>query len=440
LTISATLVQMMGGRIWLESQPGSGSTFHFTVPFGVATVAAAPSLEPMLAGLRVLVVDDNGVNRRIFHEQLTRWRMKPTAVDGGQRAIEALVEAARAGQPFSLVLLDANMPDMDGFGVAAQMAARPELAGATIMMLTSSGEYGDSGRCRELGISAYLTKPVRQAELLAQICRVLERQLRPLAAVPARASAIAARVGLPARILLAEDNIVNQRVAVGLLRRRGHTVEVVQNGRQAVELLARERFDLVLMDVQMPEMGGLDATAAIRDRETSEGGHTRIIAMTAHAMTGDRERCIAAGMDGYLSKPITPALLFEVVEQGSEGVAGRSAVFDSAELVDRVGGDRELIAELVCRFLEDCPALVTAIASAIEHRDTERVRFAAHALKGAAATVAVTAVFEAAQMLERVAAERRVDAMAPAWRALSTEVSLALDALRASHTEAKVGT
>jgi two-component system, sensor histidine kinase and response regulator len=441
LTISATLVHMMGGRIWLESKPGSGSTFHFTAPFGVATVGAARSLEPMLAGLRVLVVDDNAVNRRIFHEQLTRWRMKPTTVDGGQRAVDALVEAARAGQPFSLVLLDANMPDMDGFGVAAQIAARTELAGATIMMLTSSGEYGDSGRCRELGISAYLTKPVRQAELLAQICRVLEKQIRPRAAVPAPAPAISSRVGLPARILLAEDNIVNQRVAVGLLTRRGHTVEVAKNGREAVEMLARERFDLVLMDVQMPEMGGLDATAAIRDRETSEGGHTRIIAMTAHAMTGDRERCIAAGMDGYLSKPITPALLFEVVEQGSEGVAGRSAVFDSAELVDRVGGDRELIAELVRRFLEDCPARLAAIASAIEHGDAESVRSAAHALKGAAATVAVTAVFEAAQMLERVAAERRVDAMAAAWRALSTEVSLALDALRALPlVPTKVGT
>ena len=431
LTISATLVHMMGGKIWLESQPGVGTTFHFTAPLGIATLPDTASVEPMLAGLRVLVIDDNAVNRRIFFEQLTRWRMAPTVAAGGKAGLAALLAASTEGKPFSLVLLDANMPDLDGFAVAAQMAAQPELAGATIMMLTSSGEYGDAGRCRELGISAYLTKPVRQEELLTQICRVLEHTVKPAAPATAAAPA-AAPVVRAAKILLAEDNIVNQRVAVGLLSRRGHTVKVAANGRLALEMLAIESFDLVLMDVQMPEMGGLEATTAIRAREAKEGGHTRIIAMTAHAMTGDRDRCIAAGMDGYLSKPINPKLLFDVVEEGSGGAKARPAVFDRRQLADRVAGDRELVAEMVEQFLQDCPAHLAAIAAAIEQRDPELVRLAAHALKGAAATVAITAVFEAAQMLERVAAERRVDAMAGAWRSLSMEVTLALEALRSS--------
>jgi two-component system, sensor histidine kinase and response regulator len=358
--------------------------------------------------------------------------MKPTAVDSGRAALEALLTAAQMENPFKLLLLDANMPDLDGFGVAEEIAAKPELAGATIMMLTSSGEFGDAGRCRGLGISAYLTKPVRQAELLAQIHRVLDKSVRVPDSRTPRAPSVTPDVR-PAKVLLAEDNVVNQRVAVGLLTRRGHTVQVANNGREALAMLAHETFDVVLMDVQMPEMGGLEATLAIRDREQATGsGRARIIAMTAHVMTGDRDRCIAAGMDGYLSKPINHTLLFEVVEDGSAGDVLRPAVFNRTELVDRLGGDRELLAGLVHAFLEDCPARLVAIRSAIEQCDLELVRSTSHAFKGAAATVAVTAVFEAAHRLERVAAERRVEAMGAAWRALSDEVALAIDALRSS--------
>jgi signal transduction histidine kinase/DNA-binding response OmpR family regulator/HPt (histidine-containing phosphotransfer) domain-containing protein len=432
LTISATLVHMMGGKIWLESETGVGTTFHFTAPFGIAALTDAVPSEPFPADLPVLVVDDNPVNRRIFVEQLTRWNMKPTAVDSGRAALEALLTAAQMGNPFKLVLLDANMPDLDGFAVAEEMAAKPELAGATIMMLTSSGEFGDADRCRGLGISAYLTKPVRQADLLAQIHRVLDKSVRVPDSRTARAPSVTPDVR-PAKVLLAEDNVVNQRVAVGLLTRRGHTVQVANNGLEALAMLAHETFDVVLMDVQMPQMGGLEATVAIRDREQTTGaGRARIIAMTAHVMTGDRDRCIAAGMDGYLSKPINHTLLFEVVEDGSAGDVLRPAVFNRTELVDRLGGDRELLAGLVHAFLEDCPARLVAIRSAIEQCDLELVRSASHAFKGAAATVAVTAVFEAAHRLERVAAERRVEAMGAAWRALSDEVALAIDALRSS--------
>jgi signal transduction histidine kinase/DNA-binding response OmpR family regulator/HPt (histidine-containing phosphotransfer) domain-containing protein len=432
LTISANLVQMMGGRIWLENGPSGGTIFHFTAPFEIAALPEdrKPALPP--PDLPVLVVDDNHVNRRILLEQLARWKMRATAVEGGRAAIDALVEAARKERPFTLVLLDANMPDIDGFGVAEQIAARPELAGATIMMLSSSGQYGDTARCRDLGIAACLIKPVREADLFAQICRLFEQESAgPEAAVrqaPVASTPVAAETP-PARILLAEDNLVNQRVAVGLLTRRGHHVSVAGNGREALEILERESFDLVLMDVQMPEMGGFEATAMIRARELVSGGYTRIVAMTAHAMTGDRDRCIAAGMDGYLSKPINQDLLYEVVEQGSAGTQVRPAAFNRVELIDRLGGDVTLLAEVIQLFLEDCPKRLRAINAAVEQRDPEAIRTTAHALKGAAGTIAASAVFEAAQTLERLGAEQRVDAAEAARRVLAREVANLLDTL-----------
>jgi signal transduction histidine kinase/DNA-binding response OmpR family regulator/HPt (histidine-containing phosphotransfer) domain-containing protein len=435
LTISANLVHMMGGRIWLESEPGVGTTFHFSVTLEVATLPAGHRAEPLLDSLPVLVVDDNPVNRKILGEQLTRWHMRPTAVGGGAAAIDALLSASQKNDPFVLVLLDANMPDIDGFGVAERIAARPELAGATIMMLTSSGQYGDAARCRELGISAYLTKPVKQADLLAQICRVLEAGgTRAPFSKPTISVQPTGRRTLRSRILLAEDNPVNQRVAVGLLTRRGHTVTVANNGREAVDILEREQFDLVLMDVQMPEMGGFEATAAIRDRERTVGGYTRIVAMTAHAMAGDRDRCIAAGMDGYLSKPIDQTLLYEVVEQGSAGAEARPVSFNRTELIERLGGDAELLAEVVRLFLDDCPRRLAAIDAAIDQGDPESLRTAAHALKGAAGTIAASAVFEAAQALERIGAERRLDAADAARRVLAREAASLIETLRRAST------
>jgi len=446
LTISANLVQMMGGKIWLESEPGVGTTFHFTAPFDIATLPDTARTEPLLANLPVLIVDDNAVNRRIFLDQLTRWQMKPTAVDGGAAAIEALLAASQSGNPFVLVLLDANMPDIDGFGVAERIAARPELAGATIMMLTSSGHYGDAGRCRDLGISAYLTKPVRQSDLLNQMCRVLVGKLDSPAAVdvvvalpaPTEAPPASAQV-LGAKILLAEDNLVNQRVAVGLLTRRGHRVIVANNGREAIDMLERESFDLILMDVQMPEMGGFEATAIIRERELTSGGYTRIVAMTAHAMSGDRDRCIAAGMDGYLSKPINHALLFDVVEEGSLGADVRPLAFNRAELIDRLGGDLDLLQEVIHLFLDDCPTRLLAITAAVQKRDPELIRTTAHALKGAAGTIGASAVFEAAQTLERVGAEKRLAAAEAANRVLGREAASLLDTLRKLQPPAKGG-
>jgi signal transduction histidine kinase/DNA-binding response OmpR family regulator len=430
LTISATLVHLMGGKIWLESEPGAGATFHFTIPCDVAETPVAGTSAPRLANLPVLIVDDNPVNRRIFVEQLGRWAMKPTAVSSGRAALDALADASRLGDPFVLVLLDANMPDMDGFSVAERIAARPELAGVTIMMLTSSGQYGDGARCRDLGVAAFLTKPVKQADLLKQIRRVLESASNPaVGPQPVLPDVAAVR---PASILLAEDNLVNQRVAAGLLGRRGHIVTVASNGREALDALERERFDLVLMDVQMPEMGGLEATALIRARERETGERMRIIAMTAHAMTGDRERCIEAGMDGYLSKPINQVLLYEAVEQGSTGAGAAPSplAFNHAELMDRLGSDADLFGEVVRLFLDDCPQRLAAIKAAVDARDAEGIRTTSHALRGAAGTLSAVAVAEAAHVLERLGGEGRLDAADAAWRELAKEAASLMDTFR----------
>jgi signal transduction histidine kinase/CheY-like chemotaxis protein len=320
LTISSTLVELMGGRMWVESEAGEGSAFHFTAAFPVTDASVnEPAGESRLTGLPVLIVDDNLVNRRILHGQLTRWGARPTAVAGGQAALDAMAAATTAGRPFALVLLDVNMPALDGFEVAKRIAARPDLAGSTVMMLSSSGYPGETARCHELGVSAYLTKPIQSADLHAAIGRAL--RLTPQAASAARPVSRPAAVHAvrPLRVLLAEDNIVNQRVAVGVMRKRGHVITVVNTGVEALAALERETFDIVLMDLQMPEMGGLEATIAIRMREKGTGHHLRIVAMTAHAMHGDRDRCLAAGMDGYLSKPIDPILLHAILEQDAVG-------------------------------------------------------------------------------------------------------------------------
>jgi two-component system, sensor histidine kinase and response regulator len=435
LTISSTLARLMGGQLSLESEPGRGSTFHFTATFPIAQPRAR-TLEPVLVDLRVLIVDDNEVNRRIFQEVLTRWRMKPTAVESGEAALQALGEASRRGTPYSLVLLDSQMPEMDGFAVAARMAERSELRGATIMMLTSADQFGDSTRCRELGIAEYLIKPIRQSDLLDAICRTVRTPALP--ATPTTAGS-APEVRRPVRILLAEDNIVNQRVAVGLLTRRGHTVDVAKNGLEALAALERGSYDVVLMDIQMPEMGGVEATQAIRVREAATGQHTTIIAVTAHAMAGDRERYIATGMDGYLSKPIDPATLFAAVEmqEVSGSAVGRpgAASTDPVQLDDlrsRLFEDDDLIAEVIAAFVVDCPGRLAEIRAGVVALDGRAIRSAAHALKGAASNLSARPVAACADDLEQLADAATLDAAAVevAWARLETEASRLLAVLR----------
>jgi len=317
LAVSTQLVHMMGGKIWVESEVGRGSTFRFTVhlelqsePTGITLFQDSSNLKD----LPVLVVDDNATNRRILEQMLASWNMKPVCVDHASAAIEEMKRAHERGAPFEVVLIDYMMPDIDGFRLAEQIKGDPDLKAATLIMLTSAGERGHAARCVEVGISAYLMKPVRQSELLETICSTLRKTTRK-----GRPTLLTRHVLRESKrhlnLLLAEDQPINQKLATRLLQKMGHSVTVVENGRQALLALEKNQFDVILMDIQMPEMDGFEATAAIREREKSqEGAHVPILAMTAHAMAGDRERCLEAGMDGYVSKPINVQELTEALE------------------------------------------------------------------------------------------------------------------------------
>ena len=321
LTISSRLVAMMGGGMWVESEVGKGSQFHFTAYLPASRMQGSklgvPAPPEIMRGVKVLVVDDNRTNRRILEGMLKKWEMRVETVESGELALEELEKGREAGAPFQLVVTDMHMPKMDGFAMVEEIRRRPELSTATIMMLTSAGHQGDAARCKELGVSAYLLKPIRQSELREAVARVLgANKTEGMIPLITRYSLQDAReAGSSMKVLLAEDNVVNQRLAVRLLEKRGHRVVVASNGLEALEAWNREEFDVVFMDVQMPEMDGYEATAAIRQSEQGSVRHQQIIALTAHAMKGDREKCLGAGMDGYLSKPIRPQELDEILEE-----------------------------------------------------------------------------------------------------------------------------
>ncbi|HXU19157.1 MAG TPA: response regulator [Verrucomicrobiae bacterium] len=323
LTISTRLIEKMGGIVWVESEVGRGTQFHFTIRLGAidGTGIAIGTIAPpeILHGVKVLVVDDNKTNRRILEGMLKRWEMKSTSVAGGEEALAQLSAAWEVKQPFGLILMDMHMPQMDGFGLVERIRGRPELSTATIMMLTSAGHRGDGQRCKELGVSAYLLKPIRQSELREAIARVLgaREQTGAIPLITRYSLADAREPGASLQILVAEDNAVNQLLVRRMLEKRGHRVSVVNNGREVLKAIENESYDLVLMDVQMPEMDGIEATLAIREKEKEQDNqsHQAIVALTAHAMKGDQERCQAAGMDDYLTKPIRPQELDKLLER-----------------------------------------------------------------------------------------------------------------------------
>jgi signal transduction histidine kinase/DNA-binding response OmpR family regulator len=420
LTISARLVEMMGGRLKVESIVALGSVFHFASRFEPGPqLPAEADIAPVLHGLRVLLADDNVTSRKVLGEMLTGWRMRPTTVASGAAARAELERAAARGEPYPLLILDASMPAPDGFELVGWTRGRRDQTAPAVLLLSSPDRSGDIARCRELGVAAYLAKPPKPSDLLETLQAIMTRGAA--GAPQRREEEEMPRTGRPLHVLLAEDSVVNQKLVVTLLSRAGHKVSVATNGQEALDAIERGSFDVVLMDVQMPVMGGFEATGILRERERGTGRHLPVVATTAHAMKGDRETCEAAGMDAYISKPIQPLELYRVLARlFPEGAAQAEAaprdsspsvpvareppdaeVWDAEISLANAGGDPGLRNELVELFLDESPRILQDLNDAASARDASAAKRLAHGLKGSAAAIGAVAARRTAERLER---------------------------------------
>jgi two-component system sensor histidine kinase/response regulator len=445
LSISMRLIEKMQGTIWIESELDEGSTFHFTARFG-ARGALDPALAPpVLAKLRdlpVLIVDGNRTNQRLLRNLLTEWHMKPSTVDCGRDALATLNLAKDRGGPFALVLLDIDMPGVDGSSVTEQIIHHPGLAQRIILMVRPNN-LGNP--CPEdIGTVVCLTKPIRPSDLLDAIMSVFEwtpeREGLPTA-VPFRTAPSSVA---PLRVLVADDNEINQRIAAGILEQEGHSVTVAANGKLALSALEKQQFDLILMDVQMPVMSGLEAVEAIRKQEQADGSHIPIIAMTAHAMNGDRQRCLDAGMDSYLAKPIRAADLLQsidtlmtVLAEKAPDVLPLPVPPSNPELLDRsamlacVSSNPQLLQTVVALFLKYCPDLLSDVRVAVVAGDCEALKAAAHTFRGSGSNFLSTAAVQAVTRLEQMARESQMLSAADELSTLEKEIALHEPELRA---------
>ena len=451
LSISRQLVRMMGGDLTMESQEGKGTTFRFEIelPLSPLELDGSDSEAPFdLTGARVLVVDDNQTNRRILLEMLRGWKMLPTLADSGPAALEEMRGAVNNGIPFDLVLTDCHMPQMDGFMFVEELKKHPEFARSTIMMLTSADRQGAYERCYQLGIEATLLKPLKQSELLQAICEVFRRVDRRESRLPPVQPISRSDITRNLRVLLAEDNEINQQVAVRMLKKLGHAVVVVGNGQLALDALQTSEFDVVLMDVQMPVLDGFEAVRSIREQERSTGRHQPVFAMTAHAMSGDRQRCLDAGMDDYISKPISANSLSEALsrvaaamptvaaESNRNFAAATSAETgscvppsDFAAALKKVDDDRDFLDELVGLFLKMIPDVMTSLKQHAEQRDLHATGESAHLIKGTVANFCADPAFAAAMKLEQICRNGKRDELEAAYRDLAVEVGRLVDVL-----------
>ena len=449
LSISARLVKLMQGEIWVESTPGKGSKFIFTAKFaGVSETEAvsANTVHPVLAGKTVLVVDDNEVNRHLLMRLLPQWGMQPTVAVDGFAAIAAFEKSVREGSPFPIVLLDQNMPGMDGYDVAARIQSISAKKEVALLILSSAPTSADQERAKKLGIARRLTKPLRRASLREAMLEALEVTGRSIPKVIPELKKPAVG-GL--RLLLAEDNPVNQKLAERLLEKMGHEVTLAANGREAVDLVQQKTFDLILMDIQMPVMGGVEAMQKIREWQTHAGVHMPIIAMTAHAMAGDAEKYLQAGMDGYVSKPVRSELLRGEIERlagthkGPEDknvkkteMQPNDPALDLAELLERVDNDRELLRDLLAIFKDDFPAHLQALREAVDCGDMKRVASLGHMLKGMLSNLAAARAAGAAAHLEQLGHAGETAGLKAALEVFESEVSELLPKLDACMSEA----